>query len=124
MECRAAGGEFGVEIGEYRGVVRIRRRVVSAASARAALRRGVRRGATDDGVGHDRARARQICEVAAVAVTREALRRADACHYFYLRHRSGFSARHDDRTDSRRGASGRGGQIPDPRNAPAEEWNP
>ena len=29
-----------------------------------------------------------------------------------------------NRTDSRRGASGRGGQIPDPRNVPAEEWDP
>jgi hypothetical protein len=38
--------------------------------------------------------------------------------------RHGFSAGYNDRTDSRRGASGRGGQIPDPRNVPAEEWDP
>jgi hypothetical protein len=38
--------------------------------------------------------------------------------------RRSFSAGHNDRTDSRRGASGRGSQIPDPRNVPAEEWNP
>jgi len=44
--------------------------------------------------------------------------RADAHHQFHGRHRRGFAAGNDDRTDSRWGAPGRGGQIPDPRDVP------